>query len=84
DLLVPEGSLDVVERPESPAGYVTIKGTRYHVGSGYRYKDRDGDVWVTRSVGGMARACLREDGTPGRNSFTLAHVVNAHGPLTRA
>ncbi|MFD5308161.1 phiSA1p31-related protein [Streptomyces ardesiacus] len=82
-VLAPERMLDVVERPERPEGHVNIKGTTYSVGSGYRYKDRDGDVWNTRSVNGMARACLTCDGTPDRNSFTLAHVVNAHGPLTR-
>ncbi|AVO22293.1 hypothetical protein PBI_NESBITT_36 [Streptomyces phage Nesbitt] len=83
-VLAPERMLYVTERPTgSPTGNVTIKGVLYPVGERYRYRDRDGDVWNTRSVGGLARACLTSDGTPSRNSFTLAHVVNAHGPLTR-
>ncbi|AUG87108.1 hypothetical protein HOS57_gp36 [Streptomyces phage AbbeyMikolon] len=80
--LAPERMLEVTERPtDNAAGGVTIKGVLYPVGRNIRYKDRDGDVWDTRSVNGLARACLTVDGTPDRNSFTLAHVVNAHGPL---
>ncbi|GAA1064711.1 phiSA1p31-related protein [Streptomyces asiaticus] len=60
-----------------------IDGVTYDLGA--KYKDQDGDVWRLRRVSGVVRATMNIDETefPDEDSRTLAHAIEAYGPLTR-
>lgn len=47
-----------------------------------RYRDRDGDKWVTRVIDGVTRATLEEYAPAVATDFSLAELREEHGPLT--